>query len=1521
MIRKLGKARGNGQLLYAMSLTSIFEQPVKLTSIGDRMMEAENLGFLLNPILCHLCFGEEAQYLYRDLPSREDFALKGIAMDMDGLKGEIRTLLKSGTVPITEQHLSRGRGGFLEFSQELMDALWSKIHPDTKSMLERFQIYRFRTRLETARNSLSGAAEESGMSGVETLGLTTEISLLRCDAARARADAAKAYDKYKTLQEQLSKAKLALAKSKKHRNILLRDARNKARGELPITLPDGSTYKPLLVENIAHDPYQERPVAEKGKRGLSMCCDWLLLFVKGNKEPRRDKDGNLIGGVRFTYDARMREMWNFMRLGIAGVRRTQMLREMDLHDRVVQMKIVPTFRTRRFPVQGMPGMRLLNSPSSRLLIGSIVPAFQLQFFLEAGKLLRDPSTISTGVCGDGTHARGFGVFGAVFSVYQRHKGEEDPLGNVMFVDTCRRFNGPLVRTANKFVKTICDADGNKFPPEAGLCMAKILWASNVATLFLSRPDMFALVFDGASENTGEGGQWARDCLCGPNSIFDLILNNQSSWIHLLEQAEKAGLLKVLNDFFEINPDFAWPKEERALLPRLNTSGPVFRDMKVVRSLDLYPKRIPEKYPKYLLDSLWTNEDHVCPWSLRKPMRIMRHCFVFWSSQTRRQWQQMPLRREFKLRFQASWALWGAAIRLGRQGFDRFVGWDIKRRSLLLYGAWRAKHLKLGGAMVEVQCAKWFKHRKHLVGRMNKIRALAAERHTMELVDQSIKDWAWRTRRRDRQAGAKRKARKGRLVSMERNPGRFLPGMCQPNGSPLPVVSHCSCHKCHLCADDFICCLNADILHQAVSFNKFLRCDYHFPQLKAAINHLLKRLKEGETRLDFYQKILDRIDAAMLIVRCRFDVDKGAKMPVIVAMTRWGTTFAFLSNMHRSNEIWASALVPSYGHGPEHILIKACVDILSEQGFNSEDYAELKLEKCAERIFNFLTRTRDILQMAIGHVLHVCVMQILLAAVSSNHECGAPLSRGMESVVRAILLMFRRDFFVRVFPWGGWGKSWNRRAAIGCRTHGAEFDSAPSIRLLNPLCEEKVKARLQVFAREFPKMERLVDEASRAVSEYLKTAKRLAKRKGPMLPEDSMHIWARCFPELAASEHINSYVARMSQAEWLFWQVAEDVVESLIKRLQSELYHIFGFFANAGKTIKCNDTETFARSDGTTYQSEILIPGQFSHPNALVSLVQRRDMIASYEAEGVSCEEFLKCMPKAAAGFWGEEGTKQIMQFLGIDEDADKAFLEYIANNPCADKTENARFYRGSHLPDPSRDHAAKPDGTVDLKRYRKFKRTLSCFAKISQHSGEANNTQTTSKPAEGSFSPLTIETRGKGRMEFKTLSMIMQKRNPHSANIDLRRFKEDEHWKAADAVESSGFVWFNSRDDEKDFEMRKANMEGELPQKIKKGLVHKWKTTNHGGTSRSKKYAGLHPSSKTKEGKQLAKRMERISERRRKGPKAFEFETPEGEGDEGGDSQVKVGAKRKVGAAKRGNPAPKRKKTTNAAARFASWRV
>jgi FtsZ-binding cell division protein ZapB len=312
-------------------------------------------------------------------------------------------------------------------------------------------------------------------------------------------------------------------------------------------------------------------------------------------------------------------------------------------------------------------MRFLCCPSSKVVRESIIPTFQIAFFYYVSKLLRDLNTLSIGICADGTHVRGFGVFGAVISVYQWHKGEEDPLGNVLYVYTCRRFNGPLVRTVNKFVKTMQDAHGNRFPPEAGLCFAKILWASNVAPLFLSRPDMFALVFDGASENTGEGGVAARASLSNQNSIFDLTVNKRTAWIHLLDQAGKAGLRQSVHEFFEIPESFEWPKAEQNLGSPLDTSGPVYRDMEVVDALDKYPKN-----PKFA----WLRTDnwieivglkHVpaeTPVAFRKHMRIMRQYLVLWYSTVKQAWQ-----REDEPGIKGSWlrfkhrfhVLWGAEV--------------------------------------------------------------------------------------------------------------------------------------------------------------------------------------------------------------------------------------------------------------------------------------------------------------------------------------------------------------------------------------------------------------------------------------------------------------------------------------------------------------------------------------------------------------------------------------------------------------------------------------------------------------------------------------------------------------------------------------------------------------------------------------------------------------------------------------------------------------------------------------------
>jgi hypothetical protein len=145
------------------------------------------------------------------------------------------------------------------------------------------------------------------------------------------------------------------------------------------------------------------------------------------------------------------------------------------------------------------------------------------------------------------------------------------------------------------------------------------------------------------------------------------------------------------------------------------------------------------------------------------------------------------------------------------------------------------------------------------------------------------------------------------------------------------------------------------------------------------------------------------------------------------------------------------------------------------------------------------------------------------------------------------------------------------------------------------------------------------------------------------------------------------------------------------------------------------------------------------------------------------------------------------------------------------------------------------------------------------------------------------------------ISMIMQMRNPDSAAMDIRGFDPENHWRASEVIKNAGWIWFNAKDDKKCHDMRIADMESELPKKVRRGIAHIYKVRNHGGTSRTKKYAGLHPGNNTAEGNALAKRIEGIRKRIRRS-KGFQFSSVGGHGVEdgkGGGQGAAPAAKRK----------------------------
>jgi hypothetical protein len=488
---------------------------------------------------------------------------------------------------------------------------------------------------------------------------------------------------------------------------------------------------------------------------------------------------------------------------------------------------------------------------------------------------------------------------------------------------------------------------------------------------------------------------------------------------------------------------------------------------------------------------------------------------------------------------------------------------------------------------------------------------------------------------------------------------------------------------------------------------------------------------------------------------------------------------------------------------------------------------------------------DILQLAIMHVLNAVVVRLLLAAFSANYECGVPLTMGVDSLVRAILMVLRRDIWVRGFPGCGWrGSGWNRTLAVGCRTHGAEYHSDPSVRLLRPDCKAKVRARLRDWQLPEPsdssKFNILMDNAAEAFDEFLEAAKMLAGRKGRMLPEDMEKEWAKEWAESHSKARATpdfevgkeSYAGRLSQAQYALHSVCEDSLEAIVEGCQRELFGMYGSIANMGKVRKTVEEFNFFTQDGgqsRQVKSSVLVPDKFAIPNAVSTLVLVRDIKAHYEEQGIDPDRLAEHLPTWADVVHGES-FNELVQFGGFTIEPGQA-----SRNKSLDRKEWNQ--RRCHRPDPQSVRAVTAAGDTDLVAHQTFEKTLSCYSKLLQCSEEAGQTQGTSKGMESTFSPITVIGKSKGPAKLRMLDGIARRGAFAGAGIDPGRVLEDEdrYWNAENLALHPGFDgWVRARDKLKGMRMDEAVKEASLPAYARMG--NSFPITNHGISSRSKKY-------------------------------------------------------------------------------------
>ena len=1323
--------------------TNLLEEPFTELNLVTQRRNERPPAFLFDPFICEAL---NARGLYPPVPTREEFATKGLSLDSKGLKKAIRTLLSRAEAPLSKEILYTGVGNVACFSPKVHMYLLEKFGDVLRKEIQNF--FSKGQLLEQA--SHSGQADHPSVGGGPLTVMQEEID----EAISQRDDANRRYWR--------------LAKQNQHQP------------PFRIPMPDGSLATAVQVDNLVFDPRVEREPGQKGKKLPTFCSKAIAVILHGSKEPRPDGPG-----WRWTLRSKMNEFRNWTREGIEAGHRSQWLREMNLDDRMMTMYVVPTARKNcivrrklekslqaKNRTQQHNGFRLLDNPSPKTTHNKIIPAFLNLFGLWVVEVLKDPSTVRIGASSDGMKAKSCGLLGTYFSVFQRISEFRDPMGNVKKKTRCLRFPGPITQTSNKLVKTLKDSSGRAFPPEAAFGMAKALYVGNLAGYFLENTHMIDMCLDGGPENKGCGpAHEIAERMCGENSLFDQLIADRSIWREVIKQADEWGMKGPIDAFFGndgVRWEEEWSSDKRApASTTLDTRGPVYKAREVVDMLSDYQK---EESAKLVQQYRWVRP-YAMRWLTR--MRCRMECEKIVSEKKAAKFRQV-------------------------------------------------------------------KPDKDPAAHYSKFRLRLSARHT-----QSFKSSILRMRYAEavpRSAANGRQARV-RPISMKRNPLRFLPCRRRADGKRLGLVNHCGCHRIHNLTRLYVKSLNAGLLEQVVSLAKWTRCDWYWPDMSAAIDLLFGPPEAiNDADMKFFTDVRAQVDVNRLARECKYEAAKGIRKPSNTALTRWGTVMGAGSHAFVHHKLLAFGIIKWWAHGRLDVRVRAAVKVLSPEGFDSEDFQQLRFEDCAKTVFAFLTNVSDILQLAIMHVLNAVVVRLLLAAFSANYECGVPLTMGVDSLVRAILMVLRRDIWVRCFPGCGWrGLGWNRTLAVGCRTYGAEYHSDRSVRLLRPDCKAKVKARLGDWQLPEPadssSFNKLLDNAARAVDEFMEAAKMLAGRRGRMLPEDMDKAWSKMWAESHSKarakpdfgEGKESYAGRLSQAQYALHRVCEDSLEAIVEGCQRELFAMYGSIANMGKVRKTGKEFTFRTQDGGQIKSSVLVPDRFAIPNAVSTLVLVRDLRAHYREAGIDPDRLAEHLPT-----WGDvvrdKCYSQLVEYGGFNIKLGQAL-----ESEFSDHTEWNQ--RRCHRPNAQGVNAVTEDGDIDLQAHRTFEKTLSCYDGLYQCSEGAGQTQSTSKGMESAFSPITVIGKSKGPAKLRALDGIARRGVFAGAGIDPERVLKEEalYWNAEKLALHPGFDgWARARDTIKGMRMDEAVKEDTLPEYARKG--GSFPVTNHGISSRSKKF-------------------------------------------------------------------------------------
>jgi hypothetical protein len=509
------------------------------------------------------------------------------------------------------------------------------------------------------------------------------------------------------------------------------------------------------------------------------------------------------------------------------------------------------------------------------------------------------------------------------------------------------------------------------------------------------------------------------------------------------------------------------------------------------------------------------------------------------------------------------------------------------------------------------------------------------------------------------------------VSMQESPSRFLPLVEQRRDKNTGEVHYhghaqqCQNHAANNILDPCVRFLDHEILMKIIQGARCLKNIFIEDELMAAIDHLLSNqpaCRDIDKHTDFFKRVREAVALQAVAGRgmsleevkqqMGYTEERGAQKTDTCAIVRWSTTTKAADWQATWRIGYAFGLLRIGGIAfDQQTEVDAAVSLFSYDGFRSDMFADLMLERKVAETFEILTGSRTLLQLFLLKFLHRFLFKPLMLVMGDNLECG-DLMVGMGSIPRRMLRVLLRVLFV--------GGTWSRKLAHGHRTNGAEYTlSKWSLRFLNPLCGDRVRQMLG-DGWDDPMHASILEGMVNAPSELIAAFRTLALKKDPLMPQEAELVFMKSHPDLFRDPNKDSrYCLRMIQMQVLAQQVIQDTAEQLEYCVRQNLQGVRAFIAGMMQTrwtfgsVSCKpDGQNLVRS-AINYAHEMALA------DAVITLKLGDEMM--HEAK-MAIEALARKNPamqdKDPFAFWpayvadafGVEGKKDTQRFLGISNE-------------------------------------------------------------------------------------------------------------------------------------------------------------------------------------------------------------------------------------------------------------------------------